>query len=913
MLTVLLLTGLMLCPSRARAAGEGVKGAPPIPVTAKANVAVRHHANGQTMLLLTGHVELSRGSSRMEADRVLVWIDEVRSDKLGVVVLAVYGEGSVLTVEKGSRATSPRVFFHWTASDFTVDDADGFIARSARDFKGPFIDRAEAVRARGTVPAVQASIPPKARPAVGELPPKTRRRTQVVQPTRIGLIYGQQQEGPHIKSFVEGDYRVTVVTHYPDVVFFDPGSKTGRLEVLAENMVIWVNEKKLREGGPLKDAELEIYAEGKVVIYQARKSVRCEQLYYDYKNQHGLIVGGPGGDAVVKVFSEEKNLPLFYRAKEFRQISSDEYLSKGTIITTSEFGIPDWGVYASEVKLTAGTRTMRDTWGRAVGTEPTEIAEARHARLVFSGIPVFYWPRFTRDLKNDKTALKHLQFGSEDDLGVVVKTVWDLYDLGVPQNDWSEFDLLLDYFSDRGAAGGLSFTYDRPDMVGEILGYYLHDTGEDKDGVPAEKTSRGRFKWLHRQPLTERWRLDTEVSWISDSEFLREYNEAELKEDKEQETLFYLRYLHDNRYFGLLGKWRLNSWQTQNEHMPEARFVWLGQPVFGGTLTYLQDTRVGHLRRRWNDDLQGLGLLGPDYQSWRAYTEHEVQVPFRVGFVKLAPFVNMTYSWYDLVPRGGHDRLTVTTGVRSSATVWRIYNYHNRLLDVNRLRHVVTPTVDVFSTFVRTKPPGHIFQFDEVDALDDTKVVRLGLRQRLQTRRLGRRIEPAGIGGWYTVNWMILDLEMDYFPQAHRHNAGRDVGPLNARYLWQISDRAVLVSEADVRLDRGMNLDTYDVGVILNRSPKMAVYLGYRYINTSSSNMFIGSLNYKLNERWTLGFLGLVDIGAGATSDYRVMLKRRLHRWILEFAYERDGGEDENSFMLLFGPQILPESQLRFF
>ncbi|HUW54995.1 MAG TPA: LPS assembly protein LptD, partial [Planctomycetota bacterium] len=633
--TVLVSVVVTLCASGARVVGESATP-PVVPVTARADAAVRHRANGQTMLLLTGHVELSRGGSRMEADRVLVWIDEARSEKLGVVVMAAYGEGNVLTVEKGSRATSPRVFFHWTASDLTVDDADGFIALSTRPFGGPFIDRAEEVRSRGAVPAVEAPIPPKARPPVGQVPPRAGPVTQIVEPTRIGLIYGQQQEGPHIRSFVEGDYRVTVVSHYPDIVFFDPGSRIGRLEVLAENMVIWVNEKKLQEGGPLKDAELEIYAEGQVVIYQALKSVRCEQLYYDYKNQRGLIVGGPGGDAVVKVFSEEKNLPIFYRAKEFRQVSADEYLSKKTIITTSEFGIPDWGVYASEVKMTAGTRTMRDTWGRAVGTEPTEHAEARHARLVFSGIPVFYWPYFERDLKNDKTALKHLQLGHDSDLGMVVRTVWDLYDLGIPQNEWSELDLLADYFSNRGGAGGLSFKYDRPDMTGEVLAYYLHDTGRDHDGTPAEKTNRGRFKWLHRQPLDGHWRLDTELSWINDSEFLREYNEVELKEDKEQETLFYLRYLNDNRYFGLLGKWRLNNWQTQNEHMPEARFTWLGEPLFGGTLTYIQDSRLGNLRRRWNDDLQGVGLLGADYRSWRAYTEHEVQFPFRVGFVKLA-------------------------------------------------------------------------------------------------------------------------------------------------------------------------------------------------------------------------------------------------------------------------------------
>ena len=210
-------------------AAEGTGTPPPaIPVTAKAGVAVRHRLNGQTMLLFTGRAEFTRGSSRMEADRTLVWIDEVRSDRLGVVVMTVYAEGHVLTVEKGAHVTSPRVFFHWTASELTVDDADGFIDLQAKAFSGPFFDRAETVRARGAVPVVRAPIPPKVKPPVGEVPPKPGPPGAIIEPTRIGLIYGQQQEGPHIKSFIEGDYRITVVTHYPDIVFFDPGGKVGR-------------------------------------------------------------------------------------------------------------------------------------------------------------------------------------------------------------------------------------------------------------------------------------------------------------------------------------------------------------------------------------------------------------------------------------------------------------------------------------------------------------------------------------------------------------------------------------------------------------------------------------------------------------------------------------------------------------
>jgi len=884
-----------------------------LPVTAKADTAVRWRSGGTTMLLLENYAELVRGPSRMEADRVLIWIDEAASAKLGQVVMEVYAEGHVLTVEQGGRVTSPRVFFRWRASEFRVDDADGFIASPAKPPAGAFIARAEAVRRAGTVPPAKTAVPPRTRPPVAQIPPARTPDAGIVEPTRVGLIYGQQQEGPDIHSFVDGDYRVTVARRYPDVVFFDPGSDLGRMEVLAENVVLWVNDKKLQAGGKLQDAELEIYAEGRVTIYLGGKTIQCEQLFYDYRNQRGLMSGGPGGTAVIKTFQEQRQIPIYYRAKEIRQVSANRFQAADGIITTSEFAHPEWGIYFGRVDLFSGTETVTDRKGEVVEKRVLERAEARHTRLVFGGVPVFYWPYFTRDLRNNRTLLKAVRIDSSSQFGFSVFTEWDLYDLGLYENDWSQLTFLFDYYSKRGEGLGLKASYERQDFFGDFLGYTIHDRGTDKTDLPPDDRQRIRFKWRHRHRLSEHWRADAEFSWLSDSQFLNEYWERESKEEKEQESLLYLRYLKDNRSFSLLGRFRVNDFQTQTEYMPEARFTWLGQPLLGGRVTYIQDSRVGNVRRRWNDELQRVGLLPADYRSWRLVTEHEAQIPLRLGPVRLAPFFNAIYSWYENVVRGESDRVALTAGVRSSMTFWRIYNFYNRLWDINRLRHIVTPTVDVFSTYDLSKPPGEILQFDALDATDDTQVIRLGLRQRLQTRRVARSIEPVAVGGTYTVNWMLLDLEIDYFPRPGQHNNGRKFSPMRMDYRWQISDRMALLSKADVWLERGPELDTFDLGVILDRSPKSSLYLGQRYINASSSSIFIGQLDYKIDERWSLGFFGQIDFGLGETNDYRIHLRRRLHRWIMEMGYEYDAGEGDHRFMLMFWPQGFPEGRFRFF
>ena len=884
---------------------------PALPVTSRADVAMRWRESGRTVLLLTGHVELFRGTSRVEADRALIWIDEARSAKLQQVAMAVYAEGHVLTADRGVRTVSQRVFFRWVGSAFSVDDADGFIATYRKGLLQGFVARGERVRRTGAVPPGVTTIPPRREVPAGVVPPGEV-TGQIIPPTRVARIYGQQQAGPDIKFFTEGDYRITVVTRYPDVVFSDPGSKSGKMEILAENMVIWVNEKKLEEGKRLQEAELEIYAEGHVVIYEGQKTILCEQLYYDYKNQRALLTGGPQGRAMVRTWNRERRIPLYYRAKEFRQVGADHYTATDAIVTTCEFVPPDWAITAKRMDLKTVRPTVTDAEGRTRPGKATERAEVWSSRVKVHGMTFAYWPHWTMDLDRERTLLKRLEIGNSSRFGFTVRTGWDAYNLGIYENDWSSLLLLADYYSDRGFGGGFKFDYQREHAWGDLFVYAVDDHGTDTTGYEPEGL-RSRVKWRHRQRLNQDWRLDMELSWIDDPGFMDEYFERELKEEKEQETLAHLRYLKENRYFTLEGKWRLNDFQTQLEKMPEARFVWLGQPLLGGLATYLTDTSLANLRQRFSDPLQKLGLLGPDYRSWRFHTGHEIQLPLTFGPIKLAPFVDAAYTYYENVVEDGDDRILLGTGVRASTTYWKIYNFHNRLWDLNRLRHVVTPTVDVFTTWVRTKNPGDILQFDEIDARDDTKIIRFGLRQRLQTRRLKRTVEPATVGRWYTVNWMVLDLELDYYPDPTKHNDGHDLSPMRMDYLWQVTDRISLLSKADVQLDDGVELETFDIGVLINRSPKMTLYLGERYIDDSGSNIFIGQLNYKLSERWTVGFLGQYDIGLGSVNNYRFILRRRMHRWILEAVYEYDAGDSDHAFMLILEPQGVPEARFRFF
>ena len=104
------------------------------------------------------------------------------------------------------------------------------------------------------------------------------------------------------------------------------------------------------------------------------------------------------------------------------------------------------------------------------------------------------------------------------------------------------------------------------------------------------------------------------------------------------------------------------------------------------------------------------------------------------------------------------------------------------------------------------------------ELIDDQQVVRLAIRQRLQTK-FGppdkQRIR----------DWMTLDLEASYFPDPGRDNFGVPWGLLTARYAWNMSQRTSMLANAIY--DYFPNApQMWNVGVLSQRSERGSVYLG---------------------------------------------------------------------------------------
>ena len=89
-----------------------------------------------------------------------------------------------------------------------------------------------------------------------------------------------------------------------------------------------------------------VYLEGDVVLSLGTSFVRASRLYYDFERDRALIL-----DAVFRADIPDRNIPLYIRADEIRQLSAREFSAENAQVTTSEFHTPHYHIGAERIYL----------------------------------------------------------------------------------------------------------------------------------------------------------------------------------------------------------------------------------------------------------------------------------------------------------------------------------------------------------------------------------------------------------------------------------------------------------------------------------------------------------------------------------------------------------------------------------
>ncbi|MHC4139110.1 MAG: LPS assembly protein LptD [Planctomycetota bacterium] len=459
--------------------------------------------------------------------------------------------------------------------------------------------------------------------------------------------------------------------------------------------------------------------------------------------------------------------------------------------------------------------------------------------------------------------------------------------------------------------------------------------------VPIDSKNRGHFLWRHRQKVLNDWIADIEISHVADRSYFREYFQREFKLEEDRNTLFYLRKLSDNRGITFLAEHQLRTYDTlvdsvrlsrKNESFPELKYRIIGEPLRDGKLNFTSETELTYQNRVFDrisplkaeTDFLGRGelltaervfdrtpvRLAPE-ETIRFDTYNMLNAPFRLMGQKFNPFIGIRLTGYsesvkmDPVTQRNEGngtprvRIAIPIGINTSTTLSRTYSIYNKFFNINRLRHIMTPELRFNFTPIVTQDPEDLNQFDGIDAIDTYQSIKLGLRNRLQTKRG----EP---GKEQTVDVVDLYTAFNLFPGSAGLNRKRD-DYIELSLKVNLTDNLSILSERNEFNLRKGGVDIFNIGIKYRNSPKWSFSIENRYIdNTSSSVRFASTI--ALNDKWSVNFTEQYafrtekkdNIGRGNEFENQSLyssasISRYFHDWIATMSINQIGTRDDDN------------------
>lgn len=734
------------------------------------------------------------------------------------------------------------------------------------------------------------------------------------------------------------DAAVAMVTDGVDVQYHD--AKTNQnLLVHAERGVVYFapNTDAGRQRFETREV-LGIYVEGDVMATDAEYTIRAPRMYYDVELGRALVL-----DAVFSTYDARLGVPLYIRAKTIRQESSDQFKAKGATVSNTAFFEPHFSVGATSITISRTERT-RSGW----------LADARNITINAGIVPFFYWPIFYGDPRN--IPLRAVEVIGSSVSGAGVRTAWHIPTLlGIRNTRGVSAQLLLDVFFDRGLGVGSDIDWENASSLGSARLYMLpEDRGTDSLAPGTTLDHDGDFRGIalieNRSNLNDVWTLFLEGSAISDETFVDAFMPELGFARREPRNSALLRWLNGPAELTAQLKGSIDDF-TPSEHLlqsqgytvdklPEVTYTRVGDDLLAtaspGLLTYFSETRLGQVAFNFTEsapsefgfDTNGLAQralgipadtsIGDSLRAeglsekpvTRFDTRHELTVPLNYGAFNVTPFGVGRFTAYDqdFESFSGNDdqtRLWGEVGVRVATTVQRIDDsVRSRFFDVNRIRHIVTPSVSTSvagTTLAREDLPVYD---DSVEDINDGTTVRFGIDQTWQTKR-------GGPGRERTVDWITLDTELVF-------NSGRDFE--DAPYPRHFDYRPELSSQGDYVGIGGTWLATevlgfsagtaYDlntsqqtrtaVGMMLQHSQDFSTFVDLLYSNPHDQTFLSFGAAYRLSDKYDVAGRATYDQELGDFQNLQVNVSRLYPNiWFdLGLSYNNIRGETSFSFGL---------------
>jgi lipopolysaccharide assembly outer membrane protein LptD (OstA) len=634
----------------------------------------------------------------------------------------------------------------------------------------------------------------------------------------------------------------------------------------------------------------EVVAEGDVTILDHGHIWRGTNFIYNFKT----------GDVRAGSFKTGQ-MPFSVSGEHLTGNSNRVYTATNAAITTDDYERSAYRIRARQITIVPG-----------------DYFEAHQATFYIGKTPVFYWPYYKRKLGQHPN---NWQFapGYRSMFGPYLLSAYNWYGTGLLDGT-----IHFDERERRGLAGGPDLWLHGGDWGEAAFRYYFardQDPGADGIAAPHLKEDRQRMSFYYEDRLGSNATAKVVANYQSDPLVIRDFYLEEYNANVEPASFAEATQLRPNWVLDGMAQPRLVNFFETVERLPDVKLTGLRQEVGVTPVYYESESSVGYYERAFSNTNSpspftnitlapdGLGYFvtrgwttnPANYTAARADTFHQFTLPETFfGWLNITPRMGGRATYYSdvngpQVHTNQQARGVFNTGVDVSFKAARVFrDAENSLLDVHELRHIIEPDIDYGYVPAPTRSASQLPQFDyqqpslrqlpleypgynSIDSIGSQNVLRLMLRNKLQTKRqdgLEDLVNWAVYTDWNLspgTNHAFTDFysDLDLRPRSWlTFNSSTRYDLADSR--WREAIERIFVQPTTAW---SLSLGYY---YLMNNDPEFQSYPGQ---NVPGNNLIDFSLYYRMNENWGARITERFEAQNGTMQEQIYSIYRDLRSW----------------------------------
>jgi hypothetical protein len=551
-------------------------------------------------------------------------------------------------------------------------------------------------------------------------------------------------------------------------------------------------------------------------------------------------------------------------------------------------------------------------------------------KIYLGKMQVMYLPYFVQNLKN-RPILTFIP-GEKKNFGLFLLTT-ARFQVG----SHVKVTLHTDVRERTGFGEGFDVSYNTPNFgQGLVSAYYTAENkiASDhlwdlyKNGVkkgPTDHHTLYRVIWRHK------WQIDKNTNLvlqyyklhdydILDNYFLKNYFPRDYQQNAQNSNYDTYLLLTRNMAHGTLTfnieTSRENPELRGVERLPEIIYTLNNQQI-GKTGFYVKST----------DTYSNL-----TYQTYpktvsekteRFDSNNDVSHPFKIGFISFNPHLGGEETYYSRtadISQSDVIRGMFRGSLDMSTHFYRLWDYHTNFagLNINGLRHVITPTITYLYQARPTIPASNLNQFDAIDNQYRIHQFELGLENKLQTKRNGQVVDLLrvlvnsnfGLRGTTTGTPTVIHGPGLTGPAINGLGATgrRGFNPVDSAVDFHPTDWLTFHNDSEYDYHFGHIYSENFDGEIHGKG--CAFSAGNRYTR-DQGDQITTEFDYTINPKWkfkvynTYPLTKATDGNITSARENEYILTRDLHEWEMDLTIDQQQGQG-TTFYILFRLKASP-------